>query len=92
MAGVVASVVLFGCAANSDRTAAGHIAADEPTEASGTALEPVPSQSPIQVAAPLVTLAFAGDIHFEDDVRARLVDPTTTLAPIADAVAGLSLA
>jgi poly-gamma-glutamate capsule biosynthesis protein CapA/YwtB (metallophosphatase superfamily) len=30
-----------------------------------------------------VKLAFAGDVHFEDDVRARLADPATTLSPIA---------
>jgi len=30
-----------------------------------------------------VTLAFAGDLHFEGELRARLGDPATALAPIA---------
>lgn len=34
-------------------------------------------------AAPPVTLAFAGDVHFEDELRPRLRRPTTALAPIA---------
>lgn len=34
-------------------------------------------------AAPSVTLAFAGDVHFEDELRARLKNPRTALAPIA---------
>ncbi len=34
-------------------------------------------------AAPSVTLAFAGDVHFEDELRARLNKPRTALAPIA---------
>ncbi|MGQ0843904.1 MAG: CapA family protein [Sporichthyaceae bacterium] len=34
-------------------------------------------------AAAAVTLAFAGDVHFEDSLRPRLRDPETALAPIA---------
>jgi len=49
-------------------------------------LEPPPPGS-----ADSVTLAFAGDVHFEDQLAARLDDPATALAPIAPALAAADL-
>ena len=42
----------------------------------------IPTPTPRPDSVP-VTLAFAGDIHFEGQLRARLEDPATALAPIA---------
>ncbi len=46
----------------------------------GTAAAPGPTPGQI-------TLAFAGDVHFEDDLRARLKDPESALDPV-DALLG----
>ena len=45
-----------------------------PTSTSTTAAEPDPGP---------ITMAFAGDVHFEAQLRSRLNDPSTALAPIA---------
>lgn len=34
-------------------------------------------------SGPTLTLAFAGDVHFEDELKTRLKNPQTALAPIA---------
>src|SRR5690606_3813127 len=39
--------------------------------------------APLRTAPQAISLAFAGDIHFEGKLRARLDDPTTALAPVA---------
>lgn len=41
--------------------------------------------------APLITLAFAGDVHFEDRVAARLDDPASTFGEAASALRGADL-
>jgi poly-gamma-glutamate synthesis protein (capsule biosynthesis protein) len=46
---------------------------------------PTPRQRPVRIA-------FAGDIHFEGVLAARLRDPGTALAPVTDALAGADLA
>ncbi|GAB3427654.1 CapA family protein [Flindersiella endophytica] len=55
--------------------------------------EPEPSAKPKPAAEPgkPVTLAFAGDIHFWDQLRSRLDDPDTALEPIAPALTDADL-
>lgn len=52
----------------------------------GPVISSVPSQSAPEPAPQPeeVTIAFAGDVHFEDDVRERLADPATTLDTVSD--------
>lgn len=67
---------------------------------------PTPDPAPISMSAPTptvatqptpsrprpVTIAVAGDIHFEGVLRERLADPATALAPVTDALAAADLA
>jgi poly-gamma-glutamate capsule biosynthesis protein CapA/YwtB (metallophosphatase superfamily) len=48
--------------------------ATTPTSAPTTTVEPDPGP---------ITMAFAGDVHFEAQLRSRLSDPSTALAPVA---------
>ena len=48
-----------------------------------TAASPAPAPSPAGPGAGTLRLAFAGDVHFERQLRARLDDPATALEPIA---------
>ncbi|MGH8777157.1 MAG: CapA family protein [Jiangellaceae bacterium] len=52
---------------------------------------PTPPMPPILTLGP-VTLAFAGDIHFEDEVRARLSDPATALSTVAHTLSAADVA
>jgi poly-gamma-glutamate capsule biosynthesis protein CapA/YwtB (metallophosphatase superfamily) len=60
------------------------------SEAPPTTLEP-PSGSPASAPRP-VTIAVAGDIHFEGVLRGRLDDPGTALAPVTKALAAADVA
>jgi poly-gamma-glutamate capsule biosynthesis protein CapA/YwtB (metallophosphatase superfamily) len=68
------------------------IAAPAGTTSAPTVSAPAPS--PVATSAPVgqpVTLAFAGDVHFEAELRARLRDPRTALAPVAAALSAPDL-
>ncbi|MBB5788294.1 CapA family protein [Jiangella mangrovi] len=78
---LLVAALLAGCAGDDGvglPSAAPTSAPPAPT-ASAT---PSPTPSPMPPPSP-VTLAFAGDVHFEGALRARLEDPATALAPIA---------
>ncbi|NDL57503.1 CapA family protein [Phytoactinopolyspora mesophila] len=51
-----------------------------------------PTQEPHQTPRGPVTLAFAGDIHFEGHLESLLDDPDTALAPLAPVLAAADLA
>lgn len=80
----LAAVALCACTANTP--------ADEvtpsPSPSSRTAAPTTPSPSP---ARP-ITIAVAGDVHFEGALRARLDDPTTALAPFTGPLRAADLA
>ncbi len=74
----------------------------DPEEAGGPSV-PATSAPPLEPAAPSgtpdvaspagpVTIAFAGDVHFEGRLRERLADPATALAPVTGALAAADLA
>lgn len=74
----LAAVVIAGC--SDDGVSA---PAAEPAPTSAAAQPPGPTPSASRTPPGPVTLAFAGDVHFEGALRARLDDPATALAPIA---------
>lgn len=91
---VAALLALTACAG-----AAGEVGAPPVTPATSSATPP-PSAGTTQVpprppsSAPsggAVTLAFAGDVHFEDELRARLADPDGALAPVAPLLSAADL-
>ncbi|TDD72057.1 CapA family protein [Jiangella aurantiaca] len=75
---LLAAALLASCA-GSDGVGAPS-ATPTPTPSASPAPTPTPTPTPEPAA---VTLAFAGDIHFEGALRARLDDPATAFAPIA---------
>jgi poly-gamma-glutamate synthesis protein (capsule biosynthesis protein) len=82
---VLAGSALSACASGDPPLAAEYGRIDRP----GVVLDnpaPAPTTpSPAEPAEPAeITLAFAGDVHFEDDVRERLADPATTLDTVSD--------
>ena len=54
----------------------------KPTPAATATAEPEPSP---------ITISFAGDVHFEAQLRSRLSDPSTALAPIATQLSAADL-
>jgi poly-gamma-glutamate capsule biosynthesis protein CapA/YwtB (metallophosphatase superfamily) len=55
------------------------------------ATSPRPTASPDPAPLGPITIAFAGDVHFESQLRARLDDPATALAPIAPQLSSADL-
>ncbi len=53
---------------------------------------PAPEPEPVEPLLEPITIAFAGDIHFEGPLRARLDDPATALAPATARLAAADLA
>ena len=53
--------------------------------------EPTPEPTPERVPRP-VTIALAGDVHFEGVLRSRLDDPATALAPVTSTLAAADVA
>ena len=49
-------------------------------------------RKPVPTRAAQITLAFAGDVHFEGRVRQRLADPASTLGPVAAVLSRADLA
>jgi poly-gamma-glutamate capsule biosynthesis protein CapA/YwtB (metallophosphatase superfamily) len=87
---VLAVVSAAGCA--------GPAAAPEAARSGIPTQSPVPTTSTpaatITTAAPEpgpITLAFAGDVHFEAQLRPRLANPATALAPVASQLSAADL-
>ncbi|MGI8846219.1 MAG: CapA family protein [Thermoleophilaceae bacterium] len=86
---VLSAAILVACA--SDTPEPGAWSTDGPaTTAPAPPADPATSDppTPAEISTPTadpgpVTLAFAGDTHFEGQLRSRLDDPATALAPIA---------
>lgn len=84
---LLAALALAGCESSPSPQA-------EPTPSATL----TPSQAPSPTAAPPpaapgpVTIAVAGDVHFEGVLRQRLADPATALAPVAGSLAAADLA
>lgn len=57
-----------------------------------TTSPPQPGPTPAPPRPRAVTIAVAGDVHFEGVLRARLDDPATALAPVTRALAAADLA
>lgn len=53
---------------------------------------PIPTPTPTPTAAPVVTLAFAGDVHFTGRTESLLDDRGTAFGPIAQTLAAADLA
>jgi poly-gamma-glutamate synthesis protein (capsule biosynthesis protein) len=81
---LLVAAVLAGCAGDDGVSVPSAPPASAPTPSATPSAAPTPSPAPTPEPPPSpVTLAFAGDIHFEGALRARLDDPATALAPIA---------
>ena len=81
---VLAVVSAAACAGSATTPATGSTAGEVPAEAPTSPAPPATMTStpkPAPKPGP-ITLAFAGDVHFEAQLRERLDDPATALAPI----------
>src|SRR3954469_10835670 len=74
-----AMLLAAACSSGKDNSAASGDTA--PPGSSSTA--PAPARSSQAAAKRPIILAFAGDVHFEGSLRARLGSPATALGPIA---------
>jgi Bacterial capsule synthesis protein PGA_cap len=100
--GLAASIVvltLAGCSGGADRTETSQPTVatnpqptrDTPTQSSSTGSPTTaPGTVPAQTRRP-VTIAFAGDIHFESFLAARLDQPRTAIGPMARTLAAADL-
>lgn len=91
-AAVTAVVVLAGCASGDDDEVSAP--STPPTSATPATTPPAPTPTPTPTLTPPpgpVTLAFAGDVHFEGELRPLLDDPATALAPIAPQLSAADL-
>jgi poly-gamma-glutamate capsule biosynthesis protein CapA/YwtB (metallophosphatase superfamily) len=76
---------------------AGPAASPEASETTGKPPSPpatAPTSAPTAPAEPEpgpITMAFAGDVHFEAQLRSRLSDPSTALAPVASQLSAADL-
>jgi Bacterial capsule synthesis protein PGA_cap len=80
--------LVAGCSGAADEPDADPRSATPPTS-----VTPAPTASP--AASPLnrpVTIAMAGDVHFEGVLRQRLADPATALAPVTATLASADIA
>ncbi|WP_121258503.1 CapA family protein [Nocardioides ferulae] len=89
LAGVLLAVGV-GCSAERPEGSPDPSPAPSPTSPA-TASPSAPDATPEQPPRPL-TIAVAGDVHFEGALRGRLADPTTALAPATRALAAADLA
>lgn len=87
---VVLSAAILAACSNKGLDAGARPLETRAASASAPAEEPTSTDPPTSTGTRTptadpgpVTLAFAGDIHFEGQLRARLDDPATALAPIA---------
>jgi poly-gamma-glutamate synthesis protein (capsule biosynthesis protein) len=90
--GLIAVLAIVGITACGASTApeAGSPTSSKPTRTPATtALSPTTTPDP-EPPGP-ITIAFAGDVHFESQLRARLDDPATALAPITPQLSAADL-
>jgi hypothetical protein len=87
-AGLVAALLLAGCSSPADPPAA----PSGPTRSATPPADPSGSPAPPGRRPPPVTIALAGDIHFEGPLAARLRDPATALAPASRSLAAADVA
>ena len=80
-----AAATLCACTATTPRDEA------TPSSSPPSTRTVAPTTAPPSPARP-ITIALAGDVHFEGVLRARLDDPATALAPVAGALAAADLA
>jgi poly-gamma-glutamate capsule biosynthesis protein CapA/YwtB (metallophosphatase superfamily) len=88
-----ACAALAGCSLLPASEAENPPESELPPPTQTTAVSPKPSATAKPAAEPdkPITLAFAGDIHFADQLRERLDDPDTALEPIAPALSDADL-
>src|ERR687892_381550 len=91
--GALAALVILGTVAACDGSASTEPeASPSRAESSPTDSPPPPTPTLTPTAEPgPITLAFAGDVHFENQLRPRLDDPATALAPIAQQLSAADL-
>ncbi|WP_116947151.1 CapA family protein [Jiangella endophytica] len=82
LAAVAAAALVAGCAGADEPAADGEVGSPSATPTPTSSTSPTPTPTPAPTPSP-VTLAFAGDIHFEGTLRQRLDEPATALAPVA---------
>src|ERR687898_2408734 len=89
----LAALVILGTVAACDGSAStGPEASHDRAENSPTDSPPPPTPTSTPTAEPgPITIAFAGDVHFENQLRPRLDDPATALAPIAQQLSAADL-
>lgn len=89
---LLTAMLLAGCTDTADAPSAGPSspAISPPSSSSPTAVPPVETPPPSRPAA--ITIAVAGDVHFEGVLRDRLDDPATALAPVTAALADADVA
>lgn len=91
-------LLLLGCSGPSAEEPARRPAAPASSKPPTAPTAPtVPTADPTSPTAPPrrprpVTIAVAGDVHFEGPLRERLADPTTALAPVTGALAAADVA
>lgn len=94
-------IVLAGCSGGASRSGSHGSTGGTQDAAGGSNSAPVPSSlvpvtvlpstKPPRQAKP-VTIAFAGDVHFEGSLASRLADPSTAMGPLTDTLARADLA
>src|SRR5918994_4631323 len=89
----LAALVILGTVAACDGFAStGQEASPSGAENSPTDSPPPPTPTLTPPAEPgPITIAFAGDVHFENQLQPRLDDPATALAPIAPQLSAADL-
>src|ERR671919_335498 len=91
--GALAALVTLSAVAACDGSASTGPEAS-PTRAESTPTDSPPPSTPTRTptAEPgPITIAFAGDVHFENQLRTRLEDPATALTPIAPQLSAADL-
>ncbi len=91
--GPIAGLVVLGttaCGASAEPRAELQTDGAPTSSPATTALSPTPTPEPEPASGP-ITIAFAGDVHFESQLRPRLDDPATALAPIAPQLSAADL-
>jgi poly-gamma-glutamate synthesis protein (capsule biosynthesis protein) len=84
---VIVSATACGASAAPE---AGPTSSSMPTRSPATT-PPAPTATPDPVPQDPISIAFAGDIHFESQLRSRLDDPATALAPVAPQLSAADL-
>ena len=88
---VLALVGAAACAGSAAAPEAGQAATTAPATSPPTT-KPTPAATATAEPEPSpITISFAGDVHFEAQLRSRLSDPSTALAPIATQLSAADL-